>query len=106
MVFFILIPLTLLTFVAIFFSDTFIGILYFIAILIMIVFSIMDKKYGKGLTNHKMVFFLFDFKNYKDIKLSLIGSYQPYNAANVISAVELLKKSGISAREIARKFQK
>lgn len=42
---------------------------------------------------------LFDFKNYKDIKLSLIGSYQPYNAANVISAVELLKKSGISISE-------
>ncbi len=33
---------------------------------------------------------LFDFKDRKDIKLSLIGSYQPYNAANVISAVDLL----------------
>ena len=43
---------------------------------------------------------LFDFKQYKDIKLSLIGSYQPYNAANVISAVELLQRSGLSISEV------
>ena len=42
---------------------------------------------------------LFDFKDHKDIKLSLIGSYQPYNAANVISAVEILRNSGLSISE-------
>lgn len=38
---------------------------------------------------------LFDYEEYKDIKLSLIGSYQPYNAANVISAVKILRTLGV-----------
>ncbi len=38
---------------------------------------------------------LFDFEEYKDIELSLLGSYQPYNAANVISAVKILRNSGM-----------
>jgi dihydrofolate synthase/folylpolyglutamate synthase len=46
---------------------------------------------------------LFDFKDHKDIKLSLIGSYQPYNAANVISAVDILKDEGLSISEEARR---
>ncbi len=44
---------------------------------------------------------LFDFGEYKDIKLALIGSYQPYNAANVISAVEILRKIGLEISDCA-----
>lgn len=42
---------------------------------------------------------LFDFDTYTDIKLSLIGSYQPYNAANVIRAVEILRSQGLKILE-------
>ncbi|MBQ8388558.1 MAG: bifunctional folylpolyglutamate synthase/dihydrofolate synthase [Clostridia bacterium] len=42
---------------------------------------------------------LFDFDTYTDIKLSLIGSYQPYNAANVIRAVEILRTRGLEISE-------
>lgn len=38
---------------------------------------------------------LFDFGEYKDICISLLGSYQPKNAANLLSAVELLREQGI-----------
>ena len=36
-----------------------------------------------------------DFKNMKDLRLSLLGTYQPENAATVLSAVELLNSRGI-----------
>ncbi len=36
----------------------------------------------------------FDYKKHKNIKLSLIGTYQPENASNVIEAVEILRRDG------------
>lgn len=36
----------------------------------------------------------FDYKDYKNIKLSLAGTYQPYNAAVVITAAEVLRDKG------------
>ena len=36
-----------------------------------------------------------------NIKISLLGSYQPYNAANVISAVDILKGEGLNISEEA-----
>ena len=33
---------------------------------------------------------------YENLEISLLGSYQPINASNVISAVEILKKQGVS----------
>ena len=36
----------------------------------------------------------FDYKKYKNVKLSLIGAYQPENAATVIEAVSLLRQKG------------
>jgi dihydrofolate synthase/folylpolyglutamate synthase len=44
---------------------------------------------------------LFDFGEYKDVKISLLGSYQPYNAANVISAVKILRDVGLNISESA-----
>jgi dihydrofolate synthase/folylpolyglutamate synthase len=36
----------------------------------------------------------FDFTPYRDIKLPLVGSYQPYNAAVSVTALEVLRNKG------------
>ena len=38
----------------------------------------------------------FDYKDYQDLRLGLLGKYQMRNAATVIDAVELLRKQGIA----------
>ena len=38
----------------------------------------------------------FSFGNMKDLRISLPGVYQPYNAATVLTAVEILNKQGFS----------
>lgn len=38
---------------------------------------------------------LFDFANRQNLKISLLGTYQPYNAANVLTAVDILKQNGM-----------
>jgi dihydrofolate synthase/folylpolyglutamate synthase len=43
----------------------------------------------------------FDYKARKNIKLSLLGSYQPQNAANVLEAIEILTSYGIDIPEKA-----
>ncbi|MGN1095895.1 MAG: bifunctional folylpolyglutamate synthase/dihydrofolate synthase [Eubacteriales bacterium] len=42
---------------------------------------------------------VFDFGDRKNIKISLLGAYQPYNAANVIFAADILKNRGINITE-------
>ena len=44
---------------------------------------------------------LFDFKGLKNLKINLLGSYQPRNAAIVISAVEILRKNGFEISDEA-----
>ncbi len=44
---------------------------------------------------------VFSYKNYNDIEISLLGSYQPYNARNAISAAEILNLNGFSISEEA-----
>lgn len=44
---------------------------------------------------------IFDYKEYEDIRLSLLGLYQPMNAANVIEAVEILREGGLSVSDDA-----
>lgn len=41
----------------------------------------------------------FDFDDYKDVRINLLGSYQIVNATNVLSCVEILKKQGITIDE-------
>ncbi len=43
----------------------------------------------------------FDFGEREDISLSLLGSYQPLNAANVLSAIDILKDRGLDISEDA-----
>lgn len=42
---------------------------------------------------------ILSYKNYKDIKLSLIGTYQPFNAIVAIEAAEILKNIGFKVSE-------
>ena len=45
----------------------------------------------------------FDFKGYKDVKINLLGLYQPKNAALVLSAVDLLRSQGLDISDSAVK---
>lgn len=60
---YILMALSVLIFASMFFSSSVVEIFYFVAILIVLVFTLLDKKYGKNLTNHRAVFLLFDIIN-------------------------------------------
>ncbi len=50
---------------------------------------------------HNLSKMLFDYKDYRDISLSLVGSYQPYNACVAITAIELLRDKGYNISEKA-----
>ncbi len=43
----------------------------------------------------------FDYKDGKDLSLSLLGSYQPINATNVLAAIDLLRAQGIEISDSA-----
>lgn len=43
----------------------------------------------------------FDFGEHKDIYIRLLGTYQPKNAANVLTAVDMLREEGIEISERA-----
>ena len=43
----------------------------------------------------------FDFSKHKNLKINLLGSYQPRNAAIVINAVEILKENGFEISDFA-----
>lgn len=58
-----LIPLALIMLVGMFFDVKIVSSTYFIALLISIVFLMLDKHYGENLTNYKLSFFLFDIIN-------------------------------------------
>ena len=44
---------------------------------------------------------IFDFYDYKDIRIPLLGSYQPHNACNVLAAVNILKAQGVEISDKA-----
>ena len=44
---------------------------------------------------------VFDYADRKDIRISLLGSYQPYNAANVLSVIDILRSRGMDIPESA-----
>lgn len=44
---------------------------------------------------------VFDYKNHKNVRLPLLGSYQPLNAANVIEAVGILNERGLEISDEA-----
>ena len=44
---------------------------------------------------------IFDFDKFRDLKINLLGSYQPRNAAIVVSGVEILRKNGFEISDEA-----
>lgn len=44
---------------------------------------------------------VFDFGEYKNLSLNLLGTYQPQNASNVLSAIEIIKNQGVSIPKTA-----
>ena len=45
----------------------------------------------------------FDYESFSDVKIKLLGLYQPKNAARVLRAVEILRKRGLSISDAAVK---
>jgi dihydrofolate synthase/folylpolyglutamate synthase len=46
---------------------------------------------------------LFDFGSHKDIRIPLLGSYQPKNASNVLTAIDMLRDLGVEISDEAVK---
>lgn len=44
--------------------------------------------------NYSLEGTVFDFGDYRDLELSLLGTYQPFNAVTVLNAVEILREEG------------
>ncbi len=44
---------------------------------------------------------VFDFEEYSDLRLPLLGTYQPYNATTVLNAVRILESAGVRGLESA-----
>lgn len=59
----LLIPMALIMFVGMFFSVKLVGNTYFVALILAVVFLLLNKKYGKFITNHKLAFVLFEIIN-------------------------------------------
>jgi len=55
-----LIPMALIMFIGMFFSVKIVGNTYFVALILAIVFFVLNRKYGKFITNHKLAFILFE----------------------------------------------
>ena len=58
-----LLPITAIMLIGMFFDVKFVASAYFIAILVSVVFFMLDKKYGDSVANYKLAFFLFDIIN-------------------------------------------
>lgn len=56
--------LALIIFVGMFFGVVFVGIPYFIAVLICAIILLLDKKYGTILTNYKLTYLLYEIINF------------------------------------------
>ena len=46
---------------------------------------------------------VFDYNSYNDIFIPLLGEYQPFNATNVLCAIDILRKNGIQISDEAIK---
>lgn len=58
-----LVPIAIVMLFGMFFSLRFVANSYFIALLIAVVFMMLDRHHGENLTNYKLAFFVFDFIN-------------------------------------------
>ena len=77
-----LIALSVLMLISIFFSSTFVGVLFFIALLVVIVFTILDKKYGTKLASHEDYYLFVDIICF--IAVSAIVYYEEPNQSKLL----------------------
>ena len=58
-----LLPITVIMLIGMFFDVKFVASAYFIALLVSVVFLMLDRKYGENVANYKLAFFLLDIIN-------------------------------------------
>ena len=58
-----LLPITVIMLIGMFFDVKFVASAYFIALLVSVVFLMIDKRYGENVANYKLAFLLFDIIN-------------------------------------------
>lgn len=58
-----LLPITAIMLIGMFFDVKFVASAYFIALLVSVVFLMIDKRYGENVANYKLAFLLFDIIN-------------------------------------------
>ena len=85
-----LIPVALVMFVGMFFSARFVGNSYFIALIISVVFLMIDKHYGENLTNYKLAFFIIDFINLLAVIAVLYYEFMKYSLILNILLISLM----------------
>lgn len=58
-----LLPITLIMLIGMFFAPRLVANAYFIALLVSVVYLLIDRHYGENITNYRLAFFLFDIIN-------------------------------------------
>ncbi len=108
-----LLPITMIMLVGMFFDVKIVASAYFIALLISVVFLLLDKKYGENVANYKLAFFLFDiinliaalaviyyeFRKYSYILNGLLIALVAVLLFLILIDVILLKNNDISKRQ-------
>lgn len=94
--FYLLIAMALAIFIGIFFSVKFVGTTYFVVIILCFVYYLLDKKYGKKLSNYKQTFFMFDLINLVAMVAVMYYEYTDHTTLLnvlicVLMAVELIQ---------------
>ena len=77
-----LIALSVLMIIGIFLGSSFVGVLFFISLLVVIVFTILDKKYGKQLASHEDYYLFVDIICL--IAISAIMYYEDANQSKIL----------------------
>ncbi|MBQ8425060.1 MAG: hypothetical protein IJX17_03450 [Clostridia bacterium] len=87
---FMLIALSVFLLGGAFFGESVVSIIYFIGLIVLVVFSMLDKKYGMTLTNHKVVYFLLDLINLIAVASILIYEFNLNNKLTNITLILLM----------------
>ena len=108
-----LIPIAAVMLFGMFFSMKFVAYSYFVALLIAIVFLMIDRHYGENLTNYKLAFFLFDFINliavivviyYEFAKHSLLLNILLFVLVSVLVILHVVDGLALKNKHILKKY--
>lgn len=110
---FMLIPIATLMFIGMFFSVRFVGNSYFIALIIVSVFLMIDRHYNENLTNYKLSFFIIDFINliaviaivyYEFTKYSLVLNILLITLMVVLLALIVVDGILLANKDVSKKY--